>query len=559
MGWAEGFAVGLKLREKMDAEEKQRLATEIYNKTYNIQPGETESEAKNKTLVPPAPYPKDYVKGTGFDGQETMMPRGAMSMTDSGVTTNPLKQVENQVDSVFNKADSVMGGNIPVGFATDYTTDVNKTSPFGTYEQTGAQSPADMPFGFNAIPKDYQPMEGSVTTSPAEETPQATITEVPKFSTLPPEVKDKLANARTEDEYNSILTNYQSNSAPKETSLYQKTVEEVSSAQNKLNEHQNNLTKIKSVVGQMRSKGLWKEAADYESKALDAEKAVYESTDAYYKTTSKALDIRAGLANAYLKAVENGANPDWAWNQSILRANQLGIPDMDQYANLQGDKRTQFATMIRDEALSTKDRLKSDLDTMREVGKEERFKRNLTFKQDTNLMKDRWKTVDQNLTARNLDIKEATAEFNMSNKMVGNLQKELKAKQARIDKLRTGDYITDEFGMALQGPERQREAAILNQEIGDIQERLDAALAHTESYKKVLPKDEIKKIENENKIETSYSSLSQQNVDQVTAALNKNPTQVTAITKAFEEQHPGLSITIDKTNNTVKVITKKAK
>jgi hypothetical protein len=161
MSFEEGFAVGLKLRAQMDAAEKERLQTEIYNKIYN------RVKSPDNPLVEEQTIPKDYVKGTGFGGQETMMPPGAIAMTDNGVTTSPLRP-EGQV----------MDTSAPTGFATDPTTDAYPTSPYGSsYEQTGAQSPADMPYGFGAIPKDYQPMEGNVDTTPTQESPVATANE----------------------------------------------------------------------------------------------------------------------------------------------------------------------------------------------------------------------------------------------------------------------------------------------------------------------------------------------------------------------------------------------
>lgn len=517
--------------------EDRRLATEIFNRNFNqagvVAPRQTPTDSSTQRLN----IPKSTLEAVDFE---------------KGVETFPLRQES-----------PIMDTSTPTGFATDYTTDVNPTSPFKTYEQSGAESPANMPYGFGAIPKDYQPMEGNVDTTPTPE-PTATIEQGPMFSTMPSSVKEQLANAKTEDEYNNILNSYKKETpVAKEKSFYDKTVQEVTSAENKLNSHQQELAKIKKVANEMRSNGLFKEAEAYETKALDAQKSVYEATNEYNKVLSKAMDFKAGLADSFLKAVENGADPDAAWAYTIMRAHSLGIPDMDQLAGLKGQERIQVAQMIKDEAVSTKDRIKTDLEIMKEEGKKQRANKNIAFKQETNTLKDRWHREDRELKSRNLDIKEALANFSMSNKMVANLRADLKIKQARLDKLRTGDYITDEFGMTLQGAEREREARLLDQEINDVQERLEAAEKHTDSYRQIIPKSELKKIENESKteeqekvVENTMANITQKNVDQVTDAINKNPTQVAAITKAFEEQHPGLSITIDKKTNTIKVIAK---
>ena len=507
MSFEEGFAVGLKLRAQMDAAEKERLQTEIYNKIYN------RVKSPDNPLVEEQTIPKDYVKGTGFGGQETMMPPGAIAMTDNGVTTSPLRP-EGQV----------MDTSAPTGFATDPTTDAYPTSPYSSsYEQTGAQSPADMPYGFGAIPKDYQPMEGNVDTTPTQESPVATANEA---------------------------------APPTEKSFYLKTVEDLTAAQNKMNSHQNELDKIKAVSSEMRSKGLWKEAENFETKAFEAQKNLYESTDSYYKTVSTALDFKARLANSFLNSVKDGVPSDLAWNQVMLRANTLGIPGMEEYSKLQGEDRIKFARMVVDEAMSTKDRLGNERLELKNKYTNERFNKTQERLKNNDLERERNNTFERELKTKKLNLDELKTDFDMSNKKVQNIRADIKAKQERIDKLRKGDYITDEFGMVLEGPERQREASLLGQEITALQGSLTNAETRLNSIKPNLPKSEIKAIEKNAVVEATVSKITPEIVDQVTKDINNNPTQIAAITKAWEELHPGTSLQVDTSAGTIQVVAK---
>ena len=547
MSFEDGFAVGLKLREQMDAYDKNQQMTDMYNRVYHPEMFKTDESNPSTNLPAPPngfvakePTPMNYEKGTGFGGQETMMPKGAMSLSGAdGVTTTPLRQEERVLDT-----------SAPKGFATDYTTDYNPTSPYGTTEQTGAQSPADMPYGYGAIPKDYQPQEGVVDTTPTEvpmeQGPQVTIEQGPKFSTMPDDLKSKLANARSEDEYNNILSTYKT---PQEPNLYDKTVLEITKAKSEMDTHQEQLSKIRNVADQMRSKGYFKEAENFENKAYETEKALYESTDAYYKTVTKANDIKASLANSYLNAISNGVDNDRAWSELIMKAHKMGIPDLDRYIGLPRDQRPKVAQMVVDDAISTKERLKTESDILKEKNKMDRLNKNLAFKENTNILKDRWHTEDRADRIRALDIKEVTANFKMANAMVANLRADLKMKQDRLNLIIKGDAIKDDFGNIMTPAESQKEATVLTQEIGDMQDRLTAAEAHTNAYREHLPKADLKKIEDANKAEvnqkdaeTSAAKMTPDVVNKLVEAINLHPDKIDQIKKTFTSKYPGLKM-----------------
>ncbi len=524
MSFEEGFATGLKLRAMLDARERERKAIEIYKKMN------PDSETPSASAVP-----QDYVKGTSFGGQQTMMPKGAIAMADQGVTTFPLRS-EGQI----------MDTSAPTGFATDTQTDFNPTSPYGTNEQTGAQSPADMPYGFGAIPKDYQPMEGNVDTTPTQEVP----TQESPMSPIPPV-------AGTEQPPAGDV---------KGTNLYQQMHAEVSSALSKKSAHEEELARIKSTAHEMRKQGLFKEAEDYEAKKLAAEKDVHDSTKSYYEVASKGLDLQASLASSFLNAVKGGMNPDVAWSQAIMKAHALGLPDMDKYAGLQGDDRMKMAQMIVDNATTTKDRFKSDMAAQKEASVNDRFLKTQQRLKDNDSERERNSAFERDLKTKKYNLDELKADFGMANKKVENLRSDLKAKQERFDKLRKGDYITDEFGMVLEGPERNREALLVGQEIKSLQGALDVAETRVNSIKPNLPKGEAKQIENDNKIATlnkTWESVPQENKDALSAVIKtisklppeRQQTEFKGLVNNFEKAHQGLTLQTDE-NGTVQVVAK---
>lgn len=508
MSFEDGFAVGLKYGAMMDAKRKERQAIEIYKRMN-----------PDAEIAPTPSVPQDYVKGTGFGGQETMMPKGAIAMTDEGVTTSPLRP-EGQI----------MDTSTPTGFATDPTTDAYPTSPYpSAYEQTGAQSPADMPYGFGAIPKDYQPMEGNVDTTPTQETP---------MSPIPP------------------VADGEQQPATKGTNLYQQMNAEVTTALSKKSAREMELAKVKATAHEMRKAGLFKEAEEFESKKIEAEKALHESTKSYYDVASKGLDLQASLANSFLKSVENGMNPDVAWGQAIMKAHTLGLPDMDKYAGLQGDDRIKMAQMIVDNATTTKDRIKTDLFALKDKSVTDRFNKTQERLKSNDVARERNLSFERELKTKKFNLDELKADFSMENKKVENLRADLKSKQERFDKLRKGDYITDEFGMVLEGPERNREALLVGQEIKALQGSLEAAETRVNAIKPNLPKGEAKQVQQEAVVNATVAKITPEIVDQVTRDINNNPNQISAITKAWEELHPGTSLQVDASAGTIKVVAK---
>jgi hypothetical protein len=229
---------------------------------------------------------------------------------------------------------------------------------------------------------------------------------------------------------------------------------------------------------------------------------------------------------------------------------------MDRYANLQGDDRIKMAQMIVDNATTTKDRLKGDLAVLKDKSVNDRFNVTQQRLKDNDIARERNLSFERELKTKKFNLDELKTDFSMENKKVENIRADLKAKQERFDKLRKGDYITDEFGMVLEGPERNREALLVGQEIKSLQGSLENAEARVNAIKPNLPKGEAKQVQKEAVINATVAKITPEIVDQVTKDINNNPNQIAAITKAWEELHPGTSLQVDASAGTIKVVAK---
>ena len=556
----ESLNTGMKIAQFFQDKQDKQDMMDMYNRVYHPEMF-TKNEKNPSSNIPTPPNgfndfvasqssPSNYEKGTGFGGQITKMPKDVMSVVDpTEVTTAPLRQ-EGQI----------MDTSAPTGFATDQTTDYNPTSPYGTNEQTGAQSPADMPYGFGAIPKDYQPMEGTVDTASQDSNPTVTIEQGPLFSTMPDDFKAKLANARSEDEYNNILATYKTDKQP---NVYDKTMQDLTSAKSQVNAHQEELRKIRTLSDQMRSKGFFKEAQNFENKAYEIEKNLYESTDTYYKTISKANDLKASLAQSFLNSIKTGVDTDKSWQETIMKAHSMGIPDLDKYIGLPRDQRVQVAQSIIDDSVSTKENLKLDLETRKATAKKEEQDRRYNQRERFQVEKERNTAFEQNLKLNKFSQQIVNDEYRNSNLKIKNLDNEIKVIDKRLELINKGDKIIDDFGNLMTPAETQQEATSLTNHRESLQTMLDSHTLHFNTIKPYIPKDQAKQIDIQNKtevnqktIDSTVSKITPEIFTQVTNDINNNPNQVPAITKAWEELHPGTTLQVDPSAGTIQVIAK---
>ena len=438
--WNDSLRTGMALANYWKEKEDREAMTDMYNRIYHPEMF-AGKDAETKPIAP-----------TGFAEPSKMQ----TSTPDTTATPSTVDKETGVETRGLRPEAPVLNTSAPTGFATDYTTDVNPTSPWGTYEQTGAESPANMPYGYGAIPKDYQPQEGIVDTTPTQEAAPTETTPV------------------------------------KQSSFYDKTLAEISDAEIKVNEHQDQLAKIKKLTDQLRSKGMFKEAAAYEEKAYDIEKSLYESTDAYYKTLGKANDLKASLADAYLTNVKNGMNPDTAWKRILMQGRIWGIPGLEQYEKLRPEERDLVAKSIINESTSMKEKMKADQAAQKLKFQNDKFNRSFELKERVKNEELRIAGAKQNLAERKFAKEEVKTFLDESHKEVESLRANLKAKQARYDKIREVKYLVDETGEIMDDEAKANELKILTDDINSLTKLIEMEDNKIKTYSAYLEPKAVK-------------------------------------------------------------------
>lgn len=434
-GWDvnESLMTGLKIAQYFQEKEDRQAKMDMYNRIYHPEM----FEGNTKEVQPSAP--------TGFAEPSKMSTPTSTTDQETGVETRGLRPEQ-----------PILNTSAPTGFATDYTTDVNPTSPYGTNEQTGAESPANMPYGFGAIPKDYQPSEGVVDTTPTQEAGPTEAAPV------------------------------------KKSSFYDQTMAEITDAETKVNEHQDQLAKVKKLTDQLRSKGFFKEADAYEEKAYEIQKNLYESTDSYYKTLGKANDLKASLADAYLTNVKNGMDPDVAWKNTIMKARVWGVPGLDQYERLRPEERDTVAKSIINESTSIKEKMKADQAAKKLEFQNEKFNKSFQLKERVKNEELRIAGAKQNLAERKFNKEEVKTFLDESHKNIAELEQDLKAKQARYDKIREVKYLVDEAGEIMDDEAKAKELKLLTDDINSMTKLIGMEKDKIKSYSSYLEPKDIK-------------------------------------------------------------------
>ena len=302
MSFEEGFATGLKLGEMWRARDEEEQAKQDWIKNNPEKAARLGLTKKEDTTVK-----SQGEIGSPLTGFKSSTPAGSSN------TVTPQGYDENTVTTApLNKEEPIEGvpaspSDYPTSPVPEDKTKIEKTSPYGTYDEKGMESPADMPHGYGAIPMDEKPPVGEPEKPWSEKSPaQAKDTAI----VLPQHVQQKLQEAKSPEEAAGIINGYkQSQAGTQETpkqNLYQKTVTDIQEAHNNLNVHEQELKNIQNTADAFRARGKFKEAAAYEKEAIEQQKRVYDSTEAFYKVYNKGLDLQGSFIKSYKNEVANG-------------------------------------------------------------------------------------------------------------------------------------------------------------------------------------------------------------------------------------------------------------
>lgn len=477
---------------------------------------------------------EDYKKS-----KELMRKSAVKKLADSQTNEpSPIPTMSNQKEQMPSyQSQDMSKEQAPTEYATAYTTDAVPTSPYGTYEQRGAESPADMPYGFGgAIPKDYKspeqvletqveagsgqeqpPMEGQPTTEaqpPTEGQPP-----VQGFDQAPP------PQETTPQAPNNIATR-----AKKATLDFTEANDQVESAYN--------------LAEMFKREGLLK---PYYKQLEVASKLEETRTMAQTRRIAAAKDIMevtGRIAGSYVEATKRTNDPvelERAWQSSLMLLDMNGIPAGQLRALTDPRARLAIAEKYADASMSAAKKLELEYKRVKFVEQNKMAKKQLEFKERLTKEAENMGAWKRETGNRKMEQKEITTYINESKDKVASLQTTLKGKQATLKDL-TGSntYIDSETGLVLDDDTRAKEVILAKQEVENIETQIELERQKIDTWNAKL-KPGVKNTEG--KPTTEGATAPPQEVIQDTIkALNANPSKALLdhVKARFKEAYPDL-------------------
>ena len=416
----------------------------------------------------------------------------------------------------------------PTEYATAETTDANPTSPFGTYEQRGAESPADMPYGLGgAIPKDYKSPEQALQTQVDPSSGQ----EQPPTETSPQE--------QTPVEGYNQPTSPQETAPPPVNNIATK----VKKATLDFNEANDQVDSAYKLAEEFKRAGLLKPYQKQLEVAGKLEEARTQAQTRRISATKDIMEITGRLAGGYVEVAKRTNDPvelERAWQSTLMLLEMNGIPAGDLRSMTDPKARLAIAEKYSDASMSAAKKLELMLKGVKlqeqndRANKAQSTRDRLADETITNGASKR------ELAARKFKKEELTTFINEGQKRVTLLQTDLKLKQNKLLKLRQGDLFIDSSGLKMDDDERAKEVPLLQQEVANLETEIALEEDKLKTYTgKLKPgaKDTTDTTTTDN-----ASVPSQEVIQDTIKALNATPTKALLdhVKAKFKEAYPDL-------------------
>ena len=415
----------------------------------------------------------------------------------------------------------------PTEYATAPTTDVNPTSPFGTNEQRGAESPANMPYGFGgAIPKDYKSPEqvlqtqvdaGSGQEQPPTETQPQEQAPVQGYNQPPPPQEAPTP-------VNNIATR-----AKKATLDFTEANDQVESAYN--------------LAESFKREGLLKPYQKQLEVAGKLEEARTSAQSRRITATKDIMEMTGRIAGSYVEKAKTTNDPvelEKAWQASMMLLDMNGIPAGQLRSMTDPKARLAIAEKYSDASMSAAKKLELMLKQNAEVERNKRFVQSQTTKDKLAAETTTMNAWRRDIGERKFAKDELTTFINEGQKRVNSLQTDLKIKQNKLLELRKGNILIDSSGVMMDDEARAREVPILQQEVTNLESEIKLEEDKLKTYSSKLKpgaKDTTGKTTTEN-----TTAPPQQVIQDTIKALNANPSKALLdhVKDKFKETYPDL-------------------
>lgn len=271
-------------------------------------------------------------------------------------------------------------------------------------------------------------------------------------------------------------------------------------------------------------------------------------------SAKKVLEVTGQIAQGYLDA--DPQNKDAAWGTALLQMNAAGIP-VEDLMRLPPNMREQVAQQYADSAISGANKLKLELEYLKESGRNRRAEESNRIRED--LGNKRLQAQARNQEAVQLRF-EKGMELREFNAMKGKLstiitsaqrdRSDLEAKtddiNFRISGLRSGTILTDKYGNKLTKDARIAEVTALQEDLnalGTQRKKIDEEIKGYEDKLKEIPvpkggsKEAGPEATKEVK-EDKTSKPSSQDISLAVQAINQHPEALEQIKANWSKMHP---------------------
>ena len=417
----------------------------------------------------------------------------------------------------------------PTEYATQPTTDVNPTSPFGTYEQTGSQSPADMPYGFGgAIPKDYKSPEQVLQTQvdagsgqeqppteaqPQEQVPIQGYNQPPPPQETPPPPVSNIATV-----------------AKKATLDFTEANDQVESAYN--------------LAEMFKREGLLKPYQKQLEVAGKLEEARTMAQSRRITATKDVMEMTGRIAGSYVEVAKRTNDPvelEKAWQSSLMLLEMNGIPAGSLRAMTDPRARLAIAEKYSEASMSAAKKLDLELKKEKIISQNKVAQSQLELKERLVKESENMGAFRREIGTRNIEQKELTVYIKEGKDKVTSLITRLKDKQKTLEQLvGSNAYFDKATGLVLDDETRAKEIILAKQEVDnlDTQIKLEQEKIDTYSAKfKPGARDTTGKTTTEN-----TTAPPQEVIQDTIKALNANPSKALLdhVKAKFKEAYPDL-------------------
>jgi hypothetical protein len=365
----------------------------------------------------------------------------------------------------------------PTEYATAPTTDVVPTSPFGTNEQRGAESPADMPYGFGgAIPKDYkspeQVLQTQVETGSGQEQPstegqpptEGQPQEQPSlqgFDQVPPPQEAPI------EATSNIATR-----AKKATLDFTEANDQVESAYN-LAEMFKREGLLKPYQEQLKVAGKLEETRTMaQSRRINAVKDV--------------MEITGRIAGSYAETARKTNDPvelEKAWQSSMMLLDMNGIPAGQLRAITDPRARLAIAEKYEDASMSAAKKFDLMLKQNKLVYQNNKTKKELEIKAQLAEETTKMGAFKREFLTKKVAKEELTTYIKESKDKVASLQTTLKGKQDTLKQLLgSNTYLDSETGLVLDDETRAKEVILAKQEVENLETQINLERQRIDTY-----------------------------------------------------------------------------